>query len=239
MVDTSTDRLAAPRSDPPSRWRACFSLGACGGGGGAPAGSPLRWRGTSPRSWCCRLRPSSIRAWPTTLTITGGDAAPHTVLQQRCVDPSSPAQLDRRTSVALLATCGQRGHRGDAHGPAMRPASPSTVTCDRQAVAAAPGVDHDHRQSGLCGLGMRTLCSGQDGTATVVVTGVGRRDRSPAGRSAIRRRARAPSRSIAANSTAAGADGHGADGPERPRRGQRCASPSTPRRSSRRCARPT
>ncbi len=152
-----------------------LSLGACGGGGGAPAGSPYDGGGAA--LVVLPTAPVVYSGVATTLTITGGDD-PYTVFSS---DASVlPAAQPIGNTVALIANTVSADTTvtltiRDAAGqsvPVTATVKPSLLLPASITITGNP----------VCAGSNATLCSGQDGTASVVVTGVGGGP-SPAGRS--------------------------------------------------------
>jgi hypothetical protein len=143
-----------------------LSLGACGGGGGAPAGSP--YDGGGAQLVVLPAAPVVYSGVATTLTITGGDD-PYTVFSS---DASIlPAPQASGNTVALLAnpvnadtavTLTVRDAAGQSV-PVTATVKPSLLLPASITITGNP----------VCSGSNATLCSGQDGTASVVVTGVG------------------------------------------------------------------
>ena len=143
-----------------------LSLGACGGGGGAPAGSP--YTGGTSALVVLPVAPTVYSGVPTTLTITGG-AAPYSAFSSDTsilpVDPPSgntlvllAKQVNADTTVTLTIR--------DANAqsvPIVATVKPSLLLPASITITGNP----------VCSGSNATLCSGQDGTATVVVTGLG------------------------------------------------------------------
>lgn len=143
-----------------------LSLGACGGGGGAPAGSPYDGGGAA--LVVLPTAPVVYSGVATTLTITGGDD-PYTVFSS---DASVlPAAQPTGNTVALIANTVSADTTvtltiRDAAGqsvPVTATVKPSLLLPASITIAGNP----------VCAGSNATLCSGQDGTASVVITGVG------------------------------------------------------------------
>ncbi|MET0442254.1 MAG: hypothetical protein ABW071_09750, partial [Casimicrobiaceae bacterium] len=143
-----------------------LSLAACGGGGGAPAGSPYDGGGAA--LVVLPTAPVVYSGVATTLTITGGDD-PYTVFSS---DASVlPAPQASGNTVSLLAntvtadttvTLTVRDAAGQSV-PVTATVKPSLLLPASITITGNP----------VCGGSNATLCSGQDGIATVVVAGGG------------------------------------------------------------------
>src|SRR6516225_7937119 len=143
-----------------------LSLAACGGGGGAPAGSPYN-PAVIPTT--LTVLPTATTAYsgvPSTVTITSG-TGPFQVFSsnpailpvpQTTSGPTIPllaAQVNANTAVTLTIqdATGQQAQVAVTVSPSLL--LPASITITGNPTCSASGA---------------TLCSGQDGTATVVVT---------------------------------------------------------------------
>jgi hypothetical protein len=143
-----------------------LSLGACGGGGGAVAGSP--YTGGGAPLVVLPGAPTVYSGVPTILTITGG-ASPYTafssdtsILPVAAPSGNTLVLLANQVNADTTVTVTVRDSNGQS-APVATTVKPSLLLPASITITGNP----------VCSGSNATLCSGQDGTATVVVTGVG------------------------------------------------------------------
>jgi hypothetical protein len=143
-----------------------LSLGACGGGGGPVGGSP--YDGGGAPLVVLPAAPTVYSGVAATLTITGGSSPYSVFSSDASILPATPPsgntvvllanQVNADTTVTLTVR--------DANGqsvPVATTVKPSLLLPASITITGNP----------VCAGSNATLCSGQDGTATVVVTGLG------------------------------------------------------------------
>jgi hypothetical protein len=148
-----------------------LSLSACGGGGGAVAGSPYVPPDVPPTPPTLTVLPTTVTVFsgvPATLTITAGTAPFQAFSSNAAILPVTqaatttipllPAQVNADTTVTITIqdASGQRVTVPVTVSPSLL--LPASITITGNPVCTGSGA---------------TLCSGQDGTASVVVTGIG------------------------------------------------------------------
>jgi hypothetical protein len=145
-----------------------LSLAACGGGGGAPAGSPYNPAVIPTTLTVLPTTTTVFSGVPSTVTITAGtgpfqvfSSNPAILPVTQNTGPTIPllaAQVNADTPVTLtiLDATGQQASVAVTVSPSLL--LPASITITGNPTCSGSGA---------------TLCSGQDGTATVVVTGPG------------------------------------------------------------------
>jgi hypothetical protein len=144
-----------------------LSLGACGGGGGSPSNAYVPQPGTV----VLTVLPTSTTVYsgvPAVLTVTSG-TAPFSVFSSNA--SILPGTSTSSTTIPLLA------NQVNANTPVNLTVQDATGQQVPVAVTVSPSLllpaSITITGNPVCAGSNATLCSGQDGTATVVVTGVG------------------------------------------------------------------
>ncbi|MEP6679356.1 MAG: hypothetical protein ABJB78_08655, partial [Betaproteobacteria bacterium] len=148
-----------------------LSLGACGGGGGSVAGSPYVPPDIPPTPPTLTVLPTATTIFsgvPAALTITAGTAPFSAFSSNPAILPVTQAA---GTTIPLLAA------QVNADTPVTITLRDATGQQATVAVTVSPSLllpaSITITGNPVCGGSNATLCSGQDGTATVVVTGLG------------------------------------------------------------------